>query len=206
MPALTINEAWNKGMLAKKSELILPVQEREIILSGEETGIYGGQRLSTKGVKECHCISTGRMEDGMLKIIGETMPIRLGLAGEIGVKRGPTILHYVCSMLFDLPQGISVCHITLSDWKKYRKRLGLTATACHWLATNKCCRHDAYYADFCVFFVINSNVDDYNLYRSNGSASHYNFAIRPVYYLPIHNPNIRIEVPEEGEELRLILP
>lgn len=205
MPVITINEAWNKGRLAKTSKLILPVQERKITLSCEETGVYGGQKLSTKGINECHCISTGRMENGMLKIIGEAMPILLELEGEEGAIRGATILHYVCSMLFNLPQGISVCHITLHDWKKYRKRLGLIANKWHWLATNHCKSAD----NSCglgLFFASDSHEYGSTLYLTNETVYNGRCAIRPVYHVPIHNPNIRIEVPEEGEELRLIRP
>ena len=206
MSVLYINEAWNKGLLGKASKIILPVQEREITLSKEETGVYGEQKFSTKGIGQCHCISTGKMENGMLKIIGEAMPVYLTLEGEIGVRRGPMVLHYTCSMLFDLPQGISACHITLNDWKKYKKRLGLTANLWHWLATNKCVTVSSSYAYFYVFYVGGGYVDDYDLCNSRGGAGSLTCAVRPVYYLPIHNPNIQIEVPDEGEELRLILP
>lgn len=206
MSVLYINEAWNKGLLGKASKIILPVQEREITLSKEETGVYGEQKLSTEGIGQCHCISTGKMENGMLKIIGEAMPVYLILKGEIGVRRGPMVLHYTCSMLFDLPQGISARHITLHDWKKYKKRLELTATLIHWLATNKCVNFYSSNAYFNVFFVDSGDVDAYGLYDSYGNANSPCDAVRPVYYLPIHNPNIKIEVPDEGEERRLILP
>jgi len=204
MSVLTINEAWNKGELGKTSKLILPVQKREISLSWEETGVYRGQNLSTKSIKECHCISTGKMEDGMLKVIGEAMPIYLMLEGEVGARRGPMILHYVCSKLFDLPQGISACHITLPDWKKYRKKLELTAKLDHWIATNKCTRDNSDYANFYMFFVSNGHILAHYLYNSYGSADSPPVAVRPVYYLPIHNPNLKIEKSEEGEELQLI--
>ena len=206
MSVLYINEAWNKGLIGKASKIILPVQEREITLSKEETGVYGEQKFSTKGIGICHCISTGKMDNGMLKIIGEAMPVYLILKGEIGVRRGPMVLHYTCSMLFDLPQGISACHITLNDWKKYKKRLGLTANLWHWLATNKCVTVSSSNALFNVFRVYSGRVSAYNLCSSYGGASSNTYAVRPVYYLPIHNPNIQIEVPDEGEELRLILP
>lgn len=205
MPTLTINEAWNKGMLAKTSKLILPVQKRTLTLSKEDTGLPKEQELYTNEISECHCISTGKVENGMLDYIGEAMPIYITFEGEIGARRGPTTLHYTCARLFDLPQGISARHITLGHWKKYKKRLRLSTMQPHWLATNECQDYNPH-TYLGMLFMRNGYVKVECLYWLDGEANSANIAVRPVYHLPIHNPNIRIEVPEEGEELRLILP
>ena len=213
MSILTFREAYEKGMLKKGTKIAMPVDSmRETEVPEFLSGVKGGYPVKTetngRPLDRCLCTVISKPKRGLIKLVGETMPIDVTLKGHIGISKGILCLDYVLDKLLGFSElGIALHNVKPKEMKKCVKK-GLLPIPekewrnYHWLSSRYVEPSSSSNCYFGLQFVGSSGVGrSYLYYYSSGSpgSSSISCAVRPIYNLPIHLSEITILADEKHD-------